>query len=77
MCAPFIASLAGVSPVTARRYLKQFGSAKKNNCTVQDIRAFIFHYRTKEIAEDIRKNGFGPIVDDLTELLQQRQLTKL
>ncbi len=69
LCSTYIAKLAGVAPVTARRFLKSTGSAKNNTCTVETIREFIFYYRAQEIAKTLRKDLNSPIVDDMLNWL--------
>lgn len=66
MCSTFIAKLAGVSPVTVRRFLKGLGRPAK----ASDIRRFIFEIEANKIAKSIRENGFTDIADRMSDLLQ-------
>lgn len=64
ICATYLASLAGVVPVTARRYLSQFGKARANTCTTADLRRFIFHHAARQLSESIRKDVPDSLIND-------------
>lgn len=52
LCSTYIASLAGVAPVTVRRFLKELGRPAKYS----DIRRFIFIHEANRIEKELKQN---------------------
>ncbi len=67
LCATYIAKLAGVAPVTARRFL---GKAKGNKVTVEEIRKFIVYHEAQRLASSIRKDIGSSVASDYLAIVQ-------
>ena len=70
LCSTYIAKLAGVAPVTVRRWIKH----KKGNVSYSDLRVFIFEAEAKNIMEDIRKATAIDFSDRISSLLQREKV---
>lgn len=67
MCSTFIAKLAGVAPVTARRFLKGLGRPAQ----FSDIRRFIFEQECRRLTQEIKSNLGIDLTDRLASLLSR------
>lgn len=66
LCSTYIASLAGVAPVTVRRWIK-----KKGKVSLSDLRSFIFEMEARRLTQDIKSNLGIDLTDRISSLLQQ------
>lgn len=71
LCCTYIAKLAGVAPVTVRRFVK----ANKGNVTHSQLRRFIFEAECRRLSEEI-KNSTGIDFGDRLNMLLQREGSK-
>lgn len=67
LCCTYIAKLAGVAPVTVRRWVRQ----KKGKIDINDLRKFIFEQEARHLTEAIRANTGIDLTDRISSLLQR------
>lgn len=67
LCSTYIASLAGVAPVTVRRWRKSI----KGEVSLQQLRRFIFEQEIRRLTQEIRAE-LGVSLDNTVDSLLQR-----